>query len=560
MKKLNNISLSALILIGAFFSLSYNVLGQEKDFIELVKGADNITIDGKSNDIIITGHVMLEKDETTIYCDSAYYNALKNKVYAYGRIHLNKQDTLNMYCDSLHYNLNNDFAKLYSNVRIRDNEYKLTTDSIGYNLKENFGVYLNGGLITSITSKEQLSSKVGYFYPNLDQFNFRDSVIYKNEDYTVNADTLEFNGQTKIAYFFGPTTIEGDSSFIYCEKGWYNINNDIGVLEQNAYIQRPDIYIGADSLYFSAQDSIYIGKYHVDIRDTANNIAFRGDYAINNGKIKRGLITGHALALQYDEKDTLYIHADTLFNILDSINQPKIMLAYPSVTFFRGEMQGRCDSLVFNKKNGIMNLFYEPILWAKMAQLSSDTITIYEKDNEIRRAYLRKQALIITHVDSTKYYNQVSGTNMNAYFDSTEIRRVDISGNAKTIYFLEQEDENDTTIIITRKGMNRLYSSTISLGFEDGDIITATYRNKPDGVLYPMTQINKKEERVESFKWKPELRPISWQAMILSKEEKKFYFYIFHWAVNANPFISVIIPQEKNWNRVKQEESATKNE
>src|SRR5690554_8028115 len=90
---------------------------------------------------------------------------------------------------------------------------------------------------------------------------------------------------------------------------------------------------------------------------------------------------------------------------------------------------------------------------------------------------------------------------MNAYFDSTQIKRVDIEGNAKTIYFLEDEEENDTVIVVNRKGMNRIYAANISLGFKDGDIETATYRESPDGMLYPMKDIKKDEERVEQFKW-----------------------------------------------------------
>ena len=126
-----------------------------------------------------------------------------------------------------------------------------------------------------------------------------------------------------------------------------------------------------------------------------------------------------------------------------------------------------------------------------------------------------------TPVDSTNYYNQIAGTLMNAYFDSTQIRRVDIEGNAKTLYFLEDEEENDTAIVVKRQGMNRIYSSNISLRFVDGDIETATYRENPEGIVYPISDIDKKEERVDQFIWNVEKRPLSWQDMIYSNEERK---------------------------------------
>src|SRR5690554_8213357 len=116
---------------------------------------------------------------------------------------------------------------------------------------------------------------------------------------------------------------------------------------------------------------------------------------------------------------------------------------------------------------------------------------------------------------------------MNAYFDSTQIKRVDIEGNAKTIYFLEDEEENDTVIVVNRKGMNRIYAANISLGVIDGDIETATYRESPDGMLYPMKDIKKDEERVEQFKWSDNKHPVSCQDMIEIEDEKKNILTIF---------------------------------
>lgn len=512
-----------------FPSIAFN-----QDAIELLKGSDEIKLDGKTGNYIIKGHVVFQKEDTKLYCDSAYYNIVHKTIRAYGRVHLNKQDTLNLFCDSIYYYSKKKYAKLYSNVRIRNNEYKLTTDSIDYDLKKDVGVYKNKGLITSIASTDSLSSVIGYFYPKTNQFNFRKDVLYKNEEYTITTDTLQFNTRNKKAYFFGPTHIDSDSSSLYCEKGWYNLDDDIGVLENNAYIDRPDIYIKGDSLYYSSIDSIYIGEHNVEIIDTTNKIAFQGDYAYNNGPEKYAFITGHVLAKQFGEEDTLYIHADTLFNYSDSLNEPHLMLAHRGVKLFRGDLQGICDSLSFNKKLGEMNMYINPILWAKDAQLSGDTITVFEKDNEIQRAYLRKKGLVITHVDSTNYYNQVGGTIMNAYFDSTQIRKVDIEGNAKTIYFLEEEDEGDTVIVVERKGMNRLYSSNITLRFEKGDIETATYRNKPDGIIYPMNDIDKKEERVEQFKWSVEDRPLSWQQIMRTEEEQKIVLRLFYYMIKLD--------------------------
>ncbi|PHR44784.1 MAG: hypothetical protein COA32_14295 [Fluviicola sp.] len=489
------------------------------DVIELLDGSDEIVMDSKTGNYIIRGNVVFKKENTKLFCDSAYYNMPRKEVTAYSNVHLNKEDTLNMFCDSLFFDTKKEFAKLWGNVRVRDNEYKLTTDSLDYDVKKNQGVYKNGGVITSIVTNDRLTSKVGYFYPKTKNFNFRGDVVYTSKDYTVNTDTLMFNGLSKKAYFYGPTDILGKSGKMYCEKGWYDVNNEKGVLQQNAYIDQEDTYIGGDSLYYSSLDSMYVGEGNVVIRDTTNKIEFNGDYAISEEKKQYALITGHALAKRFDNEDTLFIHADTLFNQLDTVGESKLILAYHGVKLFRADMQGVCDSLIYNREKGIMDMYYEPVLWAKKAQLSGDTISVFEKNKEIHKAFIRKKGLVVTHVDSTSYYNQVNGTTITAYFDSSEIRRVDIEANAKTIYFLEDEEENDTVIIVERKGMNRLYSSDISLYFEKGDITSATYRSNPEGVLYPMTKIKKSEERVQDFRWDETRRPVSWETMIMDEEE-----------------------------------------
>lgn len=507
------------LLIGSaiflFPKISFN-----QEYIELMEGSDDIRLDGKTGSYIVKGNVVFKKQDTKLYCDSAYYNLTNNTIRAFGKVHLNKQNGLNMFCDSLNYNIKRDYAKMYGNVRVRDKEYRLTTSSLDFDFKNNVGIYRNSGLITSISSSDQLSSVIGYFYPDTEQFNFRKNVVYKSNEFTVTTDTLQFNGKSKKAIFFGPTNIKSKDTKMYCEKGWYDLNNNLGVLEQNAFIDRKDIYIKADSLYYSSKENIYIGKKNVQIIDTASNLTFQGDYAMNDAVKNYAFITGHALIKRVDHDDTLYIHADTLYNYSDAEGESSLMQAYYNVKIFRGDMQGVCDSLVYNRKAGEMNMYNNPTLWAKEAQLSGDTITLYEKDNKIQRAFLRKNGLVITHLDSTNYYNQVAGTVMNAYFDSTQIKRVDIEGGAKTIYFLEDEEVTDSVIIVNRKGMNRIYSSSISLGFKDGDIRTATYRENPDGMLYPMNDIKKEEERVEQFKWSVEKRPLNWRDMIYTEKEK----------------------------------------
>ena len=62
------------------------------------------------------------------------------------------------------------------------------------------------------------------------KYQFVQNVKLVNEEYTIDSDQLDFYSETGHAYLFGPTTITSESSTIYCERGFYDTNNDTGYI------------------------------------------------------------------------------------------------------------------------------------------------------------------------------------------------------------------------------------------------------------------------------------------------------------------------------------------
>ncbi|MFN5633685.1 MAG: hypothetical protein ACK49D_03365, partial [Flavobacteriia bacterium] len=58
-----------------------------------------------------------------------------------------------------------------------------------------------------------------------------------------------------------------------------------------------------------------------------------------------------------------------------------------------------------------------------------------------------------------------------------------------------------------RLGMNRLFSRDLRIYLDSGEIKGVTYYEKPDGIFYPMDQIDAEEQFIREFKWTPLLRP-----------------------------------------------------
>ena len=99
------------------------------------------------------------------------------------------------------------------------------------------------------------------------------------------------------------------------------------------------------------------------------------------------------------------------------------------------------------------------------------------------------------------------------------IKRLD--ENAQTIYFPQDTIENDTLVEIKRSGMARLYASDLVIYLDSGEVSRVVYIGMPDGVLYPMDQINKEEQFVQGFSWNPILRPRSVEDLFEPKRELK---------------------------------------
>lgn len=506
---------------SAIFLFSCALYGQ-KGILELLPGTYKLSFDEKTGAHKLSGGgVNFNYQGNTLYCDSALFFEKKNQVKAYGKVHLNKNDTLNLFCDSLWYNGNTKKALLWGNVRVRDREYKLATDSLEYDARTGRGIYRHGGKIESILQNEVLTSKIGHFYPDSKNFFFGGDVKYRSDSLQMDTDTLRYQYLKKMVFFYGPTHIRTKDAVFFCEKGWYNTQNEEGVLEKNAKIIKDSKIIQGDSLYTHLSSGISVGKGNVSYSDSTSKISLKGEYAYMNEKQRFNYVTRKALGIYRLKEDTLYIHADTLFSFQDSLNELSVLRANYDVQLYSKDFQGKCDSLVFDKKKDVAELYRAPIGWSRNAELKGNFMKVHLRDSIIDRVEIIDKATAVMEIDSGNYYNQIGGKNMMAFFKDNELVRVEVTQNAQTIYFPQDTLYHDTVVEIKRSGMARLYASNLKVYLDSGEVTGIVYLGMPDGVLYPMQQINKEEQFVKGFSWNPVLRPRSVEDLFVPAEEKK---------------------------------------
>lgn len=491
-------SLFVLIFLGQVFRLT-NSFCQTNE-AEIDYQAQIIEVDKKIGNgaLRLLNDVVFFHGGAEMYCDSAYLYTKSNTLDAYNDIFINQGDTVHLYGDFLHYDGSTKIATITGKVvKLINRETTLTTTKLDYDLGKSIGFYTNHANI--VNKENTLESRIGHYYTKKKLFHFIDSVVIVNPDYTIYSDTLDYNTESGIAYFFGPTDIIGDSSHIYCEKGWYDTQKDLSELRQNAWAQNTKQTVKGDYIFYNKVTGDGIAKTNVEIIDNEKDIVLKGNNANYNELTEYAFITDNAQFIQISESDSLFLHADTLKTFPDTSGF-KVLYAYYNVKFYRENVQGMCDSMVYTFSDSIARLYEEPVIWMDNYQVSAERIDMYTKNKQLEKTILYRSSFIISQED-TNSFNQIKGKDMHCYFINNDLYRIDVSGNGQTVYYAK--DKSDIV------GVNKIECSNMTLHFVDNDIKRIDFYVNPIGTLYPLEQAPENELKLKGFLWLDSERPKS---------------------------------------------------
>jgi len=464
--------------------------------------------------------VEMKHEDVLMFCDSAYFYS-DNTLEAFSRVHIQQNDTIHIYGDHLKYNGNDKKAIITGNVVVHKGNMQLFTNMLNYDLSSSVGYYTDKGRI--IDKENVLTSQQGYLYSITNDLYFKQDVVLthqakeeKKPGFVINCDTMRYSTSTKITYFYGPTTIKSDNSLIYCEDGWYNTNNELSRFSKNSYIIKDKQKMFGDTVFYNGEKNIGEAFTNVQIIDTAEHTIIKGDYAIHYESRDLSIITGNALLIKIFETDTLFLHADTLKAFGENQKQKTenrkhkrvetekadtnhLLFAYHKVKFFKSDLQGKCDSMVYSIKDSTMKLFGKPVFWSTENQLTADSAVIYTGNKTIKSLELKHNAFIASQKDSV-HYNQIRGKKMHGFFKNNKLYLIKAKGNGQTIYYVE--DGGQLT------GVNRAECSNLDIYLEDQKINRIVFITKPDATLYPLEKIDVTEFRLKGFKWRMKERPL----------------------------------------------------
>ncbi len=499
MKKYFQIFLRVSLSILALFSLAMtHSRAQDKlemintDVLELGK------VNGQSVHRLI-GHVVFKQQDMIIHCDSAIKPIKKGEpIYAYGHVKMNQGDTTTLTSQTMTYDPNTKVAIFRTNVVFKDKKSTLTTEVLEYNTATKNATYKSFAKI--VDQKSVLTSEYGTYNSQTKMFYFRKNVKAVGPQGTLITDTLDYNTNTKTAIFRGPSELVKIDGVVHADYGEYKTDESVSRVKGRAKVESGNYIISGDNMFNDELHKMTIIKNNVTILSVKDQIIIEGDEVHYFGKKGYSKVFGNPVMKSFAEPDTLFIIADTLISIDNNIEAEKRLYAFHNSKIFRNDIQGKCDSLVYNFGDSTIHFFHDPVLWSEGNQILADSIHIQMANKTIDKLHMNTNSFIIS-TDSLKNFNQVKGRRMIAHFEKSTIQKVNVYGNGESIYFALEED---TAVI----GMNKVVCSDMIINFDSSKVSTITFLTSPEGLFIPPHEIQEPERRLKGFKWRITERPL----------------------------------------------------
>lgn len=459
----------------------------------------------------LVGNVVFTQNNIIIYCDSAHFFKQQNRIEAFGRVHIVEGDSVDVTSRGLSYNGTTRVAYLRKNVIFKKlGTATLYTDFLDYYRDQRLAKYFNGGKL--VDSTNTLTSEKGYYDANTDLASFKKNVVAVNPEYTLNSDTLQYNSKTKIIYFKDSTTVKDkDGGVANYTSGFYNTLEKQSALNKGE-IETPTYKMKGDQNFIDDARKFYRTKGNVVMVSKEENMIIYGDDGFyDKAKGISKIYNRSYVAKIGEDKDTLFIAADTLVSIESQDPKKKRLLAYKNVRIFKTDLQGKADSLAYFNADSTLFFYNKPVLWTNENQMTADSIRILLKNKTIHKIYMTGNSFVVSE-DSLKNFNQIKGRKMTANFSGKQISHVVVEGNGESIYYALEQKLQKVDSVSAKKysvtaGMNKIICSNMRINFIKGKVNNISFYVKPDASFIPPHELKEEDKRLRGFVWRKSERP-----------------------------------------------------
>ncbi|MBQ0074420.1 MAG: hypothetical protein KBT34_09505 [Prevotella sp.] len=476
----------------------------------------------------LKGNVYFIHKGMHLTCDSAYFYENTNSFEAYGHMKMWSGDTLTLTSDRGFYDGNAEMAHAWQDVILTHRKSKLYCDTLDYDRMYGIADAYGAAGIKMTKDKDVLTADWGrHFTDDRHSEFYYNAILTNDKGLRIETDTMFYYDKTSVAHVMGPSVIHSNNSVTHTENSFYNTKTEMSELFGRSTVYNGDKNITADSLYHSDKTGINEGFGNVVYVDTLNKNMLLSNYAYYEEETGDGYATDSAVAIDYSQKDTLWVHGDTIRIHTININTDSVqreMYCYYHVRAYRNDLQAVCDSLVYHSVDSCLTMYKDPVVWNEGNQILGEKIKVFMNDSTVRYAEVLSQALSVEMMDDSTHFNQVSSRDMQAYFVDGKIQQTWAVSNVRLVYY--PLDDSDSTII----GLNYTETDTMKIYYTPKRTMEKIWMCANVGTLYPLTQTPPEKHKLPNFAWFDYMRPVSkddlfeWRpktAGLELKEEKR---------------------------------------
>ena len=298
-------------------------------------------IDSVTTITTLVHHVEIQQETTLIFCDSLRMNPHDDYIECFGSVHINDNDSVNIYSDYMKYLVSKKFVHFEKNVKLTDGKGTLYTDALDYDMNLRMGTYDHGGKI--VNKESVLTSDRGVYFEDSKDVHFSGNVVLRDPQYDLSSDSLLYNTQNQISTFVTRTEVlfkDTTHRSVITWAGNYDLQNKKATFT-NGQGHQPIITDGSqlitgNDVHVDDSTGISTADGNADYRDTAQGIRLVADHMINDRKRNTFLATKHPMMIIKQDKDSIYVTADTLRSarLVDFEAQQKILAHQDSLHRF----------------------------------------------------------------------------------------------------------------------------------------------------------------------------------------------------------------------------------
>lgn len=486
-------------------------------FVEILPGVRKLEYrklpDG-TNVQILAGNVRMKQAGTLFTCDSCVLNDAAKTFLAFGRVHINDGDTSQVWSNFLRYEYGVRYAYLSGNVRLTDGNGTLTTNNLEYDVARKIGHYKNGGKV--VNKRTTVTSQEGIYYMDIKDVYFKKNVLMKDPANTIKTDSILYNTELRTARFISKTLITDTSGrkIVTTEGTYYETTGQTEFTQRTTIVDKA-LTVTGDEIRSNDSTGIIQIRGRGVLVDTSKGISILANSIFANRRTEAFLATQKPLMIVKQEKDSIYIAADTLFSarlsdlFVDTSKKAKkpapndstnrYFEAYRNVRVFSDSVQAVSDSLFYSFKDSVFRLYQGPVVWSRKTQVTGDTIYLHTRNKKPTYIKVIEKSFMVSEVQPT-VYNQIKSTNMDGFFRDGALDSVRARGAAESVYFIQNKDSAFTSV-------NQTKSDVIDVYFDSGELRKVVLRSSVQGTLYPIRQKDPGQSRLANFQWLEVRRP-----------------------------------------------------